>query len=114
MQKFWLGILYGFLGQIVSFLSLQGSYKIPFIRNNMWIAVLLGVPCTILFLLSTHNFIDYFKGQIWPSRIIGFAVGVTVFSLMGLIMFKETMNLKTFVMLAMCGIIMALQMFWKN
>jgi|688.fasta_scaffold707149_2 hypothetical protein len=114
MNKFWLGVIYGVLGQIISFLSLQGSYRIPFFKNNMWVAVLLGIPCTILFILSTHNFIDYFRGQIWPSRIIGFTVGVICFTVMGWIMFRETVSLKTTVMLGLCAIIMTLQVFWKN
>ena len=114
MNKFLLGVGYGFIGQVLSFISLQGSYKIPFLKNNLWAAVLLGIPCTILFILSTHSFVDYFKGQIWPSRIIGFSVGITVFTIMGWIMFKETINLKTLVMLTLCGIVMLLQVFWKD
>jgi hypothetical protein len=114
MNKFWLGVGYGLLGQIISFLSLQGSYRIPFFKNNMWVSVLLGIPCTILFILSTHNFIDYFKGQIWPSRVIGFTVGVISFTIMGWIMFRETISLKTAVMLCLCALIMGLQIFWKT
>jgi multidrug transporter EmrE-like cation transporter len=36
-----------------------------------------------------------FGGEIWPSRMIGFGIGVIVFSIMGYLLFREPITLKT-------------------
>jgi multidrug transporter EmrE-like cation transporter len=107
------GILYGLLAQIITFLQLQGQIKIEWIKNNLWFAALLGAPVSILFMLSVRHLIEAYDGQIWPSRLIGFGIGVVVFTIMSYWLFKEPINPKTFICLGLAVLIILVQIFWK-
>jgi len=54
-----------------------------------------------------------YNGQIWPSRLIGFAIGIIVFATMSILVFKEPINMKTFVCLMLACCILGVQIFWK-
>jgi hypothetical protein len=56
---------------------------------------------------------DAFDGQIWPGRLIGFAVGAMVFAIMSVIIFGEAISLKTGVSLLLAIGILCIQLFWK-
>jgi hypothetical protein len=51
-------------------------------KNNIWASVLLGLPISWLLITFTRYCKDAFDGQIWPGRLIGFAIGAIVFSVM--------------------------------
>ena len=107
-------LIFGAISQILSFICAQGSYKIPILKNNMWLMVLMGAPISFFVIKSVHYFAKAFDGQMWPGRIAGFSVGIVVFSLMGWIMFNEKITAKTAVCLALCFIIISIQILWKT
>lgn len=107
------GFIYGLIAQIITFLQLQGSLKYDILKNNTWFVVLLGLPISYLFMISVRHFVTAFDGQIWPSRLIGFGIGVIVFSIMSHWLFKEPLTLKTFICLGLGSLIVLIQIFWK-
>jgi hypothetical protein len=113
-MKLFYAILFGLTAQVLSFIAIQGSYKIQYLKDNLWIPVLMGIPTSYLIIKSVHYFIEAFNGEIYPSRILGFVLGIFVFSIMGWFMFGEKLNLKTVVCLGLCGLIMLVQMLWKT
>ena len=54
-----------------------------------------------------------YDGQIWPSRLIGFGIGVVVFGLMSHWLFKEPFTLKTLICLGLGSLIVLIQILWK-
>jgi hypothetical protein len=107
------GLLYGFVAQVLTFLQLQGPLKWPIIKQHQnWLA-LAGVPIAMLFMRSVQEFVIAFNGEIWPSRLIGFAVGIMVFSFMSVIMFNESMSAKTAVCIVLGMLILVIQLHWK-
>jgi hypothetical protein len=107
------GFIYGLIAQVITFLQLQGQLKYDILKNNTWFVVLLGLPISYLFMISVKHFVTAFDGQIWPSRLIGFGIGVVVFSLMSSWLFKEPMTLKTLVCLGLGTLIVLIQILWK-
>jgi len=107
------GFIFGILAQIITFLQLQGQLKIEWIKNNMWFGVLMGLPISFLFMMSVKNFVGAFDGEIWPSRLIGFGIGVVVFTIMSHYMFKEPVTPKTLVCLGLGTLIVLIQILWK-
>ena len=107
------GFIFGVLAQIITFLQLQGQLKFDWIKNNMWFGVLMGLPISFLFMLSVKNFVGAFDGQIWPSRLIGFGIGVVVFTIMSHYIFKEPLTPKTLVCLGLGILIVLIQIFYK-
>jgi hypothetical protein len=114
MQRILYGVLFGVIAQVITFLQLQGQMKYDVLKNNTWFLILMGMPISFLFLMSVKNFILAFNGEIWPSRIIGFGIGVIIFTIMSEILFKEVMTLKTLTCLFLSMLIILIQIFWKN
>ena len=108
-----LGIIFGLLAQILTFLQLQGQLKYDFLKNNLWFTVLMGIPISLLFMQSVKNFVLAFNGQIWPSRLLGFGIGVITFTIMSELLFKEPFTTKTGVCLFLGLLIILTQLFWK-
>jgi len=107
------GILYNVIAQIFTFLQLQGQLKYDFLKNNMWFTVIIGIPVSLLYILSVRHLVAAYNGQLWPSRLIGFGTGVLVFTIMSHFMFKEPLSLKTLACLGLGVCIILIQIFWK-
>ena len=113
MNKLLLGFVYGLLAQIFTFLQLQGGVKYGWFQKYPIITLLTSIPMGWLFLKSVENLVGHFNGEIWPSRLIGFGIGIIVFGLMSYYMFKEPITSKTAICLVLAIMILAIQIFWK-
>jgi hypothetical protein len=107
------GIMYGLLGQIGSFMQLQGAMKLGWYPKYFWPVLLMSVPLSWLYIKSVEHFVAAFEGQLWPSRLIGFGLGITIFSIMSHFMFKEPLTPKTLVCIGLGVTIILIQILWK-
>lgn len=112
-MNLFLGFLYGFIAQSLTFIQLQGPLKWDLLKNHKNWLLLLGLPISWLFMNSVKNFVIAFDGLIWPSRLIGFSIGITVFTIMSQCIFSESLTLKTGVCLLLGMAILAIQLYWK-
>lgn len=109
MNNLFLGVLYGLLGQIGSFLQLQGSARYGWYEKYPYVLLLISIPLSWLYIQSVKNLILYFGGEIWQSRFIGFGIGIIVFSIMSSIIFKEPFSYKTVMSIILATIIILIQ-----
>jgi hypothetical protein len=107
------GVMYGLLGQVGSFMQLQGAMKLGWFPKYFWPVLLMSVPLSWLYIKSVEHFLAAFDGQLWPSRLIGFGLGITIFSIMSHFLFKEPLTPKTLVCIGLGLIIIAIQVIWK-
>jgi len=112
-MKLLLGILFGTLAQIIVFFQIQGSVKYQFLQDNKWLVLLAGIPITWLFVESTKYIYLWSGGQLWPGRLIGFSIGIIVFTILSIVLFGEGITVKTTVCLILSIAILAIQIFWK-
>ena len=108
-----LGIIYGAIAQILVFLQIQGSLKYEILINNKFIVLLAGIPISWLFIESVRQIYLWSDGQLWPGRLIGFSIGIIVFTAMSIALFGEGVSLKTLICLILSCAILAIQIFWK-
>ena len=108
-----IGFLYGLVAQIITFLQLQGSIKYGWYEKYPIIIILASIPSGWLFLKSVQHFVMAFDGEIWPSRLLGYGIGVIVFTLMSWQLFGEHLNTKTLVCLGLSVAIILIQILWK-
>jgi hypothetical protein len=113
MQNLVFGILYGLVGQILSFTQLQVGIRYGWNTKHQWALLLLSIPISWIFLRSIENLIAAFDGELWPQRLIGFGLGIIVFSLMSWLLFGEQLTPKTIVSLILGVIIVAIQVLWR-
>lgn len=107
------GMIFGFIAQVLTFFQLQGQIKIEWFKNHPILVAFMGVPISLLFMHSVQNFVSAYNGAIWPSRLIGFGIGVVVFTFMSHFMFREPLTTKTLICLGLGVCIILIQIFWK-
>ena len=82
MNNLVVGVLWGVVGQVLSFIQLQAGIKWGWTQKYGILLMFLGLPISWAFMKSVQNFIVAFDGEIYPSRILGFAVGIIIFGTM--------------------------------
>jgi len=108
-----IGMFLMLLAQILTFYQLQGQIKYQWFKDNYWVIVLMGIPISIMYMESVRQIINYYGGLLWPSRLIGFGIGVVVFAILSQLLFGENLTTKTMVCLILSGVIILIQIFWK-
>jgi len=108
-----IGTLLMLFAQILTFYQLQGQLKYEWFKNHYWVVVLMGIPISIMYMESVRQIITHYGGLLWPSRIIGFGVGVVVFAFLSQLLFGETLTTKTTICLILSAVIILIQIFWK-
>jgi hypothetical protein len=108
-----IGVLLTIFGQILVFLQIQGSIRYPLFQQNKILILIMGIPVTWIFIESVKYIVKWSDGEIWPSRIFSFSIGVIVFAIMSNLLFNETVSLKTGVCILLSIIILSIQILWK-
>ena len=106
-------MLWGLLGQIFSFMQLQGSVKYGWFVKYPILILLSSIPAAWFYIKSVEHLVTAFDGQLWPSRLIGFGIGIVVFVSLSILLFKEPITAKTLVCLGLALSILGIQIFWK-
>ena len=113
MTQLFLGVLILIAVYIVGWHQLYGQFIHNFYKKyEMWL-IWLSVPNTLLSIYATKLLTEYFEGKMWPNRIFTFSIGIVMFTILTTIYFNERLNLKTLVLVSLCGLIVALQVIWK-
>jgi multidrug transporter EmrE-like cation transporter len=107
------GMLWGLLGQIFSFMQLQGSVKYGWFAKYPILILLSSIPAAWFYIKSVEHLVTAFDGQLWPSRLIGFGIGIVVFVSLSILLFREPITAKTLVCLGLALSILGIQIFWK-
>jgi hypothetical protein len=113
MNRLLTGIFYGILGQVFSFMQLQGSIKYGWYQKYPIIILLSSIPAAWFYIKSVENLVAWGDGQLWPSRLIGFGIGIIVFVTLSILLFKEPITLKTLTCLLLAVSILLVQILWK-
>ena len=113
MNKLLSGIIWGILGQVMSFLQLQGSVKYGWFQKYPILVLISSIPAAWFYIKSVENLVSWGNGELWPSRLIGFGIGIIVFVTLSWLLFKEPLSLKTLTCLFLAASILLVQIFWK-
>jgi hypothetical protein len=113
MSKLFIGIIYATIAQILTYLQLQGNIRWNWYQKYPIVIYAMSIPMTFLYIKSVEYFVYAFNGQVYPSRLIGFSVGIIVFSIMTEIFFREPITYKTIVTILLAMLIVLIQIFWK-
>ncbi len=98
------------ISQIFTFYQLQGHLWNKWIKEHPFLMTLFGIPIGYLVILASRQMVSLYDGQTWPNRIIGFVLGVFVFSFMAWVMLKEPLTTKTIICLALCFTVLCIQL----
>lgn len=109
-----LGILAFIVAHTFTFFQLNGQFlKTNWYRENEILVAGFGVIISFFYIWGTKYTVLGLDGMLWPTRFIGFAVGILVYALGVSYIFKEGITTKTFVSLILCLILISIQVLWK-
>ena len=106
-----LGIFYGTIAQIGTFLQLQGNIKYGWYQKYPIILLASAIPLAWLYIKSVELFVFAFNGKIWPSRFIGFSLGVIVFAILSRYLFGEPITIKVILSIILALLIVLTQIY---
>ena len=112
-NKLILAFLLIMIAQIITYYQVQGQFIFRYLKNNLAASVIMSIPAAVCGFYATKLFVESFNGLLWPSRMIGFAAGIIIFTLLTYIHLKELPDTKTFVTILLAGGIIAIQLLWK-
>ena len=102
------------LGQILAWYQTNGQFISTWIKEHpILVAAIGGIPVGYSYILGTTYLVQAFDGAVWPSRLLGFSMGILAFTTLTLIHLNETITFKTSVILMLALIIILLQVLWK-
>lgn len=108
-----LGIIIFLIGQVLIWYQTNLQFLSSWAKNNTFLLSLIGVPISYVFIYA-HRYIVYgFEGKLWPSRLIGFSLGMLVMSILTYTHMGQGINLKTGITLILAFLILGIQLFWK-
>ena len=113
MKNILIGMLFFLLAQGTTWFQMQGQFIWDFFKKNPLIISLLGIPISYLFLMATKYTVEGSNGLLWPSRFIGFGIGIIVYGILVSVYFNEGINPKTLISLLLSLIIICIQVLWK-
>ena len=102
-------ILILFFTQIVIWFQLNAQVKWDWFKDNYLLLSILGMPISYALMYSTKFGFQGF-GELWPIRLLGFAVGIVSFPFITYLVLGEGVTLKTGLSLGLAVIIMLLQL----
>ncbi len=75
---------------------------------------IIGIPISFLYLWGTKFTVQGLDGLLWPTRFIGFGIGMIIYALGVSYFFNEGINAKTFISLGLAVLLVCIQVLWKN
>ena len=102
-------VLILFFTQIVIWFQLNAQVKWDWAKDNYLLMSILGMPISYALLYSTKFVWEGF-GELWPIRLLGFAVGIMSFPIITYLVLGEGITLKTGISVALAIVIMLLQL----
>ena len=113
MRNFIIAFILIIVGQSLAYLQLQSQFFWTWAKNHPLLMSITGFPISILLIYFTKYCALAFDGQVWPGRLIGFAIGAIVFALLSHFIMNEPFNTKTIVCLFLATGILLVQVLWK-
>lgn len=93
--------------------QLNSQFFSKWAKDHWIILTLVTSPIIgLIFVWGTRVIYSGF-GNLWSGRILGFCIGNIVFALLTWLIMNEGVNLKTWVSLGLCLIIIGIQLLWK-
>ena len=107
------GILFFIIAHIGAFFQLNGQFRWDWFKNNEWVIAACGFILSFFYIWGTKYTVQGIDGLLWPSRFIGFGIGMVIYALGVSYYFGEGITTKTAISLGLCLILICIQVFWK-
>lgn len=102
------------LGQSLIWIQTNGQFVWKWVDEHpLFMSITMGIPISYIFIKATKFAVNHFDGVLWPSRFIGFSIGILCFATLTYFLKGEGMNAKTMICMSLAILIITIQLFWK-
>lgn len=108
-----LAVFWFVIAHIAVWFQLNGQFLWPWFKKNEWVVALSGAIISFFYIWGTKYGVNGFGGLFWPTRFVGFSIGILIYGIFVSIFFNEGINLKTLVSLILCVALISIQVLWK-
>ena len=77
------------IAQLLAYFQTQSQFFWTWAKDHPLLMSIMGIPISILLIYFTKYCSLAFDGQVWPGRLIGFAVGAIVFAMLSHFIMSE-------------------------
>jgi len=113
MRNFIIAFITIVMAQLLAYLQTQSQFFWTWAKEHPLLMSITGIPISLLLIYFTKYCSLAFDGQVWPGRLIGFAVGAIIFALLSSLIMNEPFTPKTIVSLCLATGILLVQVLWK-
>lgn len=106
------GALLFLLGQCLVFWQVNGQFIWEWAKKYPLVMSLFGIPISFVYIYATDYLVQAFDGNLWPQRLIGFAMGIIAFTFLTYFHLGEVLTLKTGITLILALAIVLIQVFY--
>lgn len=108
-----LGFIYFIIGQILIWFQSHLQFISNWSKEHPFLIAIPGIVVSYVSILATRNLAEAFDGLVWPSRLIGFSIGIILFSALTWLLLGEKIEIKSAVCVILAFCILLIQLFWK-
>ena len=108
-----LGAIYFVIGQIIIWFQSHLQFFNNWSKDNPLLIAIPGVLVSYVSILATKHLAEAYGGLVWPSRLIGFGIGIILFSALTWMLLGEKIEMKSLVCVVLAFCILLIQLFWK-
>jgi len=110
-----LGLFWMLVGQVAAWYQTNGQFISNWLKTNtIWAIIIFALPIGYAYIEGTRILVQAFNGVLWPTRLLGFAMGILSFTLLTKFNLGESITLKTGITLLLALTIVLIQVFWKT
>jgi hypothetical protein len=108
------GITCLFLAHVMAFFQLNSQFKWGWFKEHEWVMALMGIPISFLYIWGTKYTVQGLDGLLWPTRFIGFGIGMVIYTMGVSYFFNEGINAKTAISLLLAILLIFIQVCWEG
>lgn len=107
------GFIYFVVSQIIIWFQSHLQFFSDWSKSNPILIAIPGILVSYFSILATKHLADAFNGEVWPSRLIGFGIGIILFSGLTWSILGEALTWKSITCVILAFVILLIQIFWK-
>ena len=108
-----LGFIYFIVSATAIWFQTHAQFFNDWSKDNTLLVAIPGFIISYWSIKATENIAEAYDGAVWPARLIGFGVGIIIFSILTWLILGEKIEIKSAVCVLLAFCILIIQLFWK-
>ena len=108
-----LGFIYFIVSATAIWFQTHAQFFNDWSKDNALLVAIPGFIISYWSIKATENIAEAYDGAVWPARLIGFGVGIIIFSILTWLILGEKIEIKSAVCVLLAFYILIIQLFWK-